>query len=247
MAGWLLIIRTFDRSPGWWKDLQIFSITFAARRLPGTFWYIGGRMLMYQKIGVKKTSIILASAIELGMALLTSGVIGSGLLLIIGRKSSPSLAIAVILIILCGFILSHPRMIRIYLRKIGLHHSFEANTLDWLLWIFTFSIMWVMSGMMVVQFVKIVSPMATSDLLYVIGAWSLSALFGLLTFFLPSSFGATEFSLMAYLTKLLPLTLAGSVAFAIRLFTLLMEVLLAAAFYPVAVNYSREIKLNQKP
>jgi uncharacterized membrane protein YbhN (UPF0104 family) len=63
-----------------------------------------------------------------------------------------------------------------------------------------------------------------------------------LTIFLPSSLGATELSLMVFLTKLLPLPLAGTIAIAIRLFTLLMEILLSAAFYPIVMRWSVDLE-----
>jgi uncharacterized membrane protein YbhN (UPF0104 family) len=246
IAGWLLIIRTFDHSPGWWKNIKIYSVTLAARRLPGTFWYVGGRILMYQRIGVRKTSIILASVIELTSSFITAGAIGVGFFSLIGNEISDTLQVVISLIIFCGLILIHPNVIRLLLRRIGLYHSLKASTFDWFLWLLSFSVMWIMSGMMVVQLVNIVTPMELKDLSFVIGAWSLSGMVGFLTILLPSSFGVTEISLMAFLTKLLPLTLAGSIALATRLFTLLMEVLLAAAFYPDAIRYSREHITDQE-
>lgn len=243
MVGWITIIRTFDHNLGWWKHTQIFSSTFAARRLPGTFWYVGGRVLLYQKFNIRKTSALFASAIELAVSIFTAGLVGTSLFFIIDVKFPEALKFLIIGISLLGLFIIHPAILSILFRKMDVNYLMTAKTKDWLLWIVSFIVMWITGGLMVAQMVKVLQPvLLLEDVLYVIAAWSLSATAGLITFFLPSSFGATEFSLMALLTKLLPLTLAGTIAFATRLFTMLMEILLSLIFYPFVIRFSGEIR-----
>jgi glycosyltransferase 2 family protein len=239
IIGWLAIIRTFKGAPNVWKNLQIFSATFAARRLPGTVWYVGGRLFMYQKYGIPKSTVLVASAIELLVAFSTAGGVGIGLMLGIGEKISFVLSITVILLSLAGFVLMYPDVFKRLLHRAGISTAYHAKRYDWLFWIISFSVMWVMGGLMVVEMVKVFkSYLGVHEYLYVIGAWALSGMAGLLTVFLPSSFGATELSLIAFLGKILPLPIAGTIAISTRLFTMLMEVILAAAFYPfIRRNY----------
>jgi hypothetical protein len=82
--------------------------------------------------------------------------------------------------------------------------------------------------------------LSTWDTLYITGAWGVSGMLGLLTLFLPSSFGVAELSLTAFLVKLVPFTIAGTIAIGVRIFTLVMEILLSAAFYPFILRYSHD-------
>jgi len=243
MIGWLAIIRTFEGVPNWWKNLQIFSATFAVRRLPGTLWYIGGRLVMYQRLGVSKSVVLRASAIELVAAFGTAGVVGIGLLLGTGEKFPIALSSAVVLFAIGALILAHPWVFKRVLRPDDQINLTHARKSDWMIWIVSFSVMWVLGGMMVVQMVKVFQPfLGAHEILYLIGAWALSGMAGLSTIFLPSSFGATELSLTVLLTKLLPLPVAGTIALATRIFTMLMEVILSAAFYPIVIRYYNNLQ-----
>jgi hypothetical protein len=239
MIGWIAIVRTFDRSPGWWKNLQIYSFTIAARRLPGTFWYVGGRLIMYQEIGMSKLSVLVASAVELIVTFATAGCVGLGIFLLIGENLPVLLMVVIAFVALSGLFLIYPGITKKLSKRKDIPNTNHAKFKDWLLWIISTSVGWIMGGLMVLQFVKVFQPvLSMRDNLYVLGAWALSGMAGFLTIFLPSSFGATELSLMVFLTQLLPLPIAGTIAIAIRLFTLLMEILLSAVFYPIVMKRS---------
>lgn len=244
---WLTIIRTFSRGKELLQDLKIYCVTFAARRLPGTIWYVGGRMILYQKIGVSKTIILLASLIEFIVGYVAAGIIGLGTFIFIQQNFPSILWTISIVVVVSGSIVVIPSLFRKLLKESKWLPYFLANTKDWLIWIISAISMWVFGGIMVIQLVKIFKPeISQDDQLFVIGAWAFSGLAGLLTYFLPSSLGATEFTLTIFLTQLLPLSLAGAVALATRLFTLAMDVFLAILFYPFTIRLSRLIPTHSQ-
>jgi len=242
MLGWLAMIRTFNNSPGIWAHIKIYSITFASRRLPGSFWYVLGRIALLEQEGMAKTDVLVASALESLITLAIGGALGAALFLWLGADIPLLLTLAVAIISIFGLILSHPFIMRTMIQKSSLSAQIQANTVDWIIWIGLILLTWLMGGLMVSQMIKIFLPTLSVDqYLYVIASWGISGMAGYLTFLLPSSFGATELSLTFFLSFLIPLTLAGSISIAIRFFTLIMEVLLSALFYPFAIQYSTQI------
>lgn len=76
-------------------------------------------------------------------------------------------------------------------------------------------------------------PIGWRESVFLVGAWSLSGVAGLLTLFLPSSFGATELALTGFLQQLMPLPLALTTAVLARILTTLLEIAVSVAFFPL--------------
>ncbi len=231
---WLLIVRTFDNCrTSVWKNIQIYAITFSARRLPGTIWHVGGRIWFYQNIGISKSVIFLASLLEFVVGYITAGIVGLSFFFIIDIKIPFYITGIIFALIIGGAILVFPDIYSKLTKSVTVNSRISATIFDWLAWIISALAMWILGGMMVVQIIKILQPnLNTNNILYIVGAWALSGLAGLLTYFLPSSFGATEFSLTIFLSQILPLPLSGAVAIAVRIFTLAMDILFSMIFYP---------------
>lgn len=236
---WLLVIKTFSSQANWWKNIQIYAITFSARRLPGTIWYVGGRMLLYQNIGISKSVVLSASLLEFIVGYVAAGIVGLSFLFVAIRKSSFLFSVIILGLITGGMILFFSNLFRKLTKSIRAVPQIRATIIDWLSWIISALAMWILSGLMVTQFIKILQPdLNTKNMFFIIGAWAMSGLAGLLTYFLPSSFGATEFSLTLLLSQILPLPLAGAVAITVRIFTLVMDILLSVFFLPFLIRES---------
>jgi len=236
VIGWSAIMRDLDGSLSWWKNSQIYSITLAARRLPGTFWYVGGRMVMYQQLGVAKKTVLVASSIEMIITLVTGGLVG----LILMLASGTSLPSQVILVIIAGAILGtlilHPSALKAILKRNGKNLVENLRLQDVLVWFVLYTIMWAVSGLMLSQLVSAFQPVSSREMSLITGIWALSGTAGVLTFFLPSTFGVTELTLAVLLSQIMPLPLAGVIAILTRLMTIFFEALLSAAFYPVLIH-----------
>jgi hypothetical protein len=241
LVGWSSIMYLFDKTINWWKNTQIYCLTLAARRLPGTFWYVGGRLVMYQQLGVSKIVTTVTSSIELITSVVSGGFLGLALLLVSGIRMPVPIVVGIAIGSIIGILFLHPSALKAILNRNGkelLHTISLWNVCTWLL---AYTIMWALSGAMVCQLVLAFQPIGARAILLTIGAWALSGTIGVLTFFLPSSFGATEVTLTVLLSQILPLPLAGTVAILTRLITIIFEVILSAAFFPLSRSFSSQV------
>jgi uncharacterized membrane protein YbhN (UPF0104 family) len=231
VAGWLAIIYTFDHQLDWWTHTQIYSMTQATRRLPGTLWYVGSRVVIYQQLGLNKTSILLANIIELLVLLVTASTIGLIFLLTYNVALSAKTILAVIAGLVMAAVVLHPSVFNWLLKKFGAPQLSDISFRRIGLWALLYSFMWITSGLMLNQLVGVFKSGAIDQTIFVIGAWTLSTTAGMLTFFLPTNFGVTELALTALLSPILPLPLAGAAANLMRFLTTLLEVGVSVVFY----------------
>jgi glycosyltransferase 2 family protein len=238
-AGWVAIMHTFDDSLDWWVHTQIYNLTLATRRLPGTIWYIGGRVAIYQQLGLNRTMVVMANAIELLVLILTASILGLSLLLLNRVALSATTMMAIIVGVIAASVVLRPAVFRWLLHKFGAPPAANLSFRRIVLWAFFYMCMWVTTGLMVNQLVNVFKPGDISQTLYVIGAYSLSTAAGMLTFFLPSNFGVTELALIVLLSPLLPLPLAGAVAILMRFLSTILEIGDSVIFYLIASRSSR--------
>ncbi len=232
ILGWCLIMRPFAGTIGWRTHLIIYGATNAARRLPGTIWYIGGRLVLYHRLGVSSTLISVASGIELVVSLVSGLVVGLALL-----PFSPNVPIEVVVVLIVGILMGvvalHPRVLSWLMRRIGKPMTKGVRWWDAFLWLNAYAGMWLLSGAMLVEIVSAFQSLGVPEVIYVVAAWSLSGAVGLLTFFLPSTFGATELTLAVLLSRIMPTTLAVAISVLVRILTTAFEVSVAAVMYPL--------------
>jgi hypothetical protein len=234
MAGWVAIIHTFTQQLDWWSNAQIYSLTQATRRIPGTIWYVGSRVAIYSQLGLNKTTIILANAIELLVLLVTAGILGTIFLLITRTSITIYPILTLIISMTIAITILQPSVLRWLLRKIGSPPSTNLTFRRILLWASIYIVVWISSGLMLNQLVNVFNYGTTDQALFVIGAWALSNTAGILTFFLPTTFGATELAITILLSPILPLPLAGTVAIIMRFLTTILEIGFSVIFYFIA-------------
>ena len=227
--GWSLIMRPLFPRLRWGLHSRIYSITLIARRLPGTLWYVGGRLMLYQAEGISKAYVAFASGLEI-VVLVATG-LGLGLVLLPGSASFtlPALAGGLLSAV---FVFSSPRIITWIIKRRGLTLERTPMALDALGWILAFTATWLCGGAIVFLVIRAFVEIDLAQFGYVLGAWAFSGAIGTLTIFLPSSFGLAEISLSLLLSRIIPLPLAGAVAIIVRLLTILYDFAIAAAFYP---------------
>lgn len=243
LVGWSLIMNALKVPINFWKNSQIYCLTLAARRLPGTIWYIGGRLLVYQRLNVSKAIVALASGIEFVIVLISGSIIGL-ISVFYTRSSLPVVVIAgSISVVMIGILLFHPAIRKILSKASGKEATQFVSSIEIIGWVLAYCAMWLFSGLMVVQLVEIFQPIEGKEQIFVIGSWALSGIAGMLTFFFPSSFGIAEISLTALLSQIMPLPLAGVIAILSRLFTILLEVILSLLMIP----FSKSLTKNERP
>lgn len=224
--GWSTIMRMFAKSQSLWTNALVYFATLAARRLPGTLWYIGGRLALYKRFGIPQRMVAMASGVELVVLVITGSLIGlvfvpTGLDLP-AHNLFPLLGIAAL-----GVIVLNPAVLGLLAKKMGLDHV-RPEKRDIAVSFIAYSTMWTVSGIMVSQVVAAFRPLDGSEVLLVIGYWAVAGTAGLLTVFLPSSFGATDITLALLLSRFMPISLGMIVSILVRIMTTLFEVLLSA-------------------
>jgi hypothetical protein len=230
IGGWVAIMRLFAPQFPLAAHIKIYCATLAARRLPGTVWYVGGRLVLYKQAGVSRAEVSLASGIEL------AAIIGSGLalgitLLPAALGLTPRYSALAALASVAASVWLGPRLVA-WLAGRFVPLRAAPGGRDVLAWLGWFGLMWLLGGVMLAQIIRAFQPLPRSELVFVCGAWALSGALGALTFLLPSSFGVSDISLAILLAQIMPAPAAGTIAVITRILGILYEFLLAAAFLP---------------
>lgn len=237
LAGWSAIMHVLYGRLKWWQNMNIFCLTIAARRLPGSIWYVGGRLAMYQQLGVPESVVLIASSVELIVSIITGFLIGLCLLSLSGVYLPYQGVVIIIIGIIVGLIILHPSILKFILRR---NNHLSLQTIKYrniLTWFLIYILMWGLGGIMLDQLIRVFTTIGVNEHIIVIGTWAISGAAGLITFFLPSSFGVTELTITALLSRILPLPFAGVIAILMRILTTLCELLISLAFFPLLKNF----------
>lgn len=228
--GWRTGLRAFNVTTSLWINFKIYFYTLAAKRVPGTIWYIAGRSVLYEKLGVPKRVISAVSGIEIVVSFLTGLIVGFPALLIYLTPSIFGALISIGLII-CLSAALHPRVLfKIMGRFLPSVTWGTIRYRSMLTWAFWCSLMWIIGGLMTSSIVLALYNMDLSLVPLVITSWSLSGAISFVAFFLPHNFGITELSLTVLLGRIIPLPVAITVALTCRVLTTIIDVMFSFAY-----------------
>ena len=234
-ANWAAIMHSFNRTLSWWTHVKIYLVTLVTRRLPGSVWYIGGRMMLYKKLGVSQIQTASASGVELIVSFAADCFLG-GILLPLGFKLPLYWLIPLALVSLTSLIILNPSVLALAMQKFNrpLAHPIEGWRVA--VWFLIRIALILAGGSMIFQTVRIFYPINSSLLLMVLGARALSGAAGMLTMFLPSSFGASDITLLSLLSTTIPTSLSTVITILVRMYTTLFEVVFGLIFYIILKN-----------
>lgn len=221
---WASIMNTLGTSLPFTHHLRNYVFSNLAKRIPGTIWYIAGRGYLYQREGIPAALVTVASSLEFGVAVL-SGILVSlvfALPQMLARHTN-NLLIVIVAILCIGAV--QPRFIRWLLNKLHVEQKQAVGYPQLLAWIATYSLAWILTGVIVFELTNALTPLPLSDLPTVIGSYSLAGVISSAFFFFPSNLGVTEVSLSLLLTQVMPASFAVIVAVLTRVATTLFEVL----------------------
>ncbi|HUF37326.1 MAG TPA: hypothetical protein VMN57_02275 [Anaerolineales bacterium] len=230
MFGWSLIMGAL--APGIRRSAhnRIYALTLVARRLPGSLWYVGGRLVLYRKLDVPGSFTAFASGLELTVIVITGLILG--LVLLPQRGVSDVLVLGLIGIGLgILFVSLSPRTIKWLSIRRGVELTGPIKWHVLLGVIGAYLATWIAGGILVFSVIGIFVDLDREAFPYVLGSWGLAGALGSLTIFLPTTFGVAEISLSLLLSGIMPLPLAGIVAIMTRLLTTIYDFILAAVFY----------------
>lgn len=237
VAGWAVLMRRFAPGMHWWTHVWIYCVTLASRRLPGTIWYVGGRLVLYRREGVSRTLVSIASSLEYAVMIVSGALVG--LILLPAAADVPGGVFAA-LALTAALILFSPRLVRWFAGRVGRPMPVDIRITDVLVWLATVSVTWLGGGMMLVAIIRAFDPVSAPQIGFILGAWAISGMLGALTMFLPSSFGVNEISLTFFLAQIMPVTEAGTIAIVSRILGIVFEFALAAIFFPWVHRQGKE-------
>jgi hypothetical protein len=227
--GWGLIIRRLDCESSLLKSAKIYYYANVPKNLPGTFWYIIGRVYLHEREGVTKTISTIAIALELVLSILASAVVYMVCLLL--RPGSSVIDWRYIfLVFLGGAALLHPavfnrgvnRLINLLSRQQGIKVTLRFQ--DICLWLALYIVIIGIGGGVLFLLVNAVYPTSLDRLPLITRAWAISVILSSLAFWIPVRLGIRDGILVVALSAFLPISAAVLIALLWRVWIALGEI-----------------------
>jgi len=228
---WSLIMGRLAGVRSLRKNTKIYSFSTLAKRLPGTYWYVAGRMLLYDAEGVAKTATAAGAVLELAATIL------AGLLVYlfslpfclstylaglpaIWRSGYLGLLIGLLVVVFLRPSLASAVLNRLT-RSLGKQEvSFTFGTRDTLTWLAIHVLGWVIGGIVMYLLVTAVQPFPWDGLPAIINITTAAGLVGLVAFIAPSGLGIKELTLAYLLSFYVPLPVAAVLSLLFRLWVI---------------------------
>lgn len=231
VVGWHLILHHLGGSGRFSVNGWVYVSTLAARRLPGTWWYIVGRAVLYKRLGMSTRLSSLASGLE-ALLSIVSGLMVGALALLTEIETSLFQIIFFVLLEAIGLFLLYPNVLSCILAFLG-HRvaSSDLSVFQVMSWVGAYILMWITGGLMVVTIIAALHPLTLVQAPLIISIWSLTGVISFSTFFLPNSFGVSEITLSLFLSHIVPPSIAIATAILARLLTTLFDIVWSALFW----------------
>jgi uncharacterized membrane protein YbhN (UPF0104 family) len=182
------------------KSLRIFFISSLATYLPGTYWFIPGRIIMNSKLGVKSLQTGIGTVIEQFLIVASGGLTGLfGLELVANLLNIPvSSLFWLFLVVIGGLVAIHPTVLRFVTRVIGRIFRVEmfAFSVSYrrMLFLLLWSMFaWFVSGLSLLFLAQMIVPQINLQQAGIFTAvYSISFLIGYFVPFAPGGIGIRE-------------------------------------------------------
>jgi hypothetical protein len=215
--GWGLIVRRLDRGSSLLKSAKIYYYTNVPKNLPGTVWYILGRVYLHEKEGLTKTVTTVAVVLETVVIFLASA-----LVYLVCLMLQPGSAVVdwrcILLLFLAGATLLHPavfsRAVNYVILRLGQPGlaSVSLRFQDISLWLALYVIVIGIGGAALFLLVNAVYPAPVGTFLLITRAWAISVILSSLVFWLPGHLGIRDGILVVALNSFLPISAALVIA-----------------------------------
>jgi hypothetical protein len=223
IIAWIVIIGMMS---GYWRVLPhtgIYLLTNITRRLPGTFWYVVGRLVLYERVGIPRSTTVLASGMEFAATVVAGLVVALTAWPLV--LSTTNIAPYWFLLPLCaGIALLSPPPVRALMRRFAPEHAANIRYRHLLTWVLLYVVVWIGGGVILFVLVNAVQPQPLSALPAIVGVWAAAGVAAILLFsFVPFGLGVTEITLATLLSPFLSTTEALFVALVLRVLATLAE------------------------
>ncbi|HBG59599.1 MAG TPA: hypothetical protein DDW97_02360 [Anaerolineaceae bacterium] len=230
VLNWSVIMHAFDSAISLWMHAKIYLVSMVSRRLPGTIWYVGGRMLLYKHLGVPSINTASASGIEFIISFIADALLAA-IFIPLGINLSKTLLIPLGIVVILGLYILQPTNLGKIMVRLKHPLAQPVRTGQVFGWLFLRIALVLTGGLMIFFTIRIFTPIGFDLLLFVLGARALSGAAGMLTYLLPSSMGASDITLLAMLSSIVPTPLATVIALLVRIYTTLFELIIGFIFF----------------
>lgn len=230
VLNWTVIMHAFESSISFWMHAKIYLVSMVSRRLPGTIWYVGGRMIFYKRLGVPSIKTASASGIEFIISFVADALLAA-IFIPLGLNLSKIWLIPLGLVVVIGLFVLRPKTVEKIMVKLNHPLAQPVSTSQVISWLLLRMALVLAGGVMIFFTIRIFTPLGFDSLLFVLGARALSGAAGMMTFLLPSSMGASDLTLLAMLSTIIPTSLATVIALLVRIYTTLFELVFGLIFF----------------
>ena len=230
VANWAAVMHAFESGISFWMHAKIYLVSMVSKRLPGTIWYVGGRMLFYKKLGVPSVKTASASGVEYIISFVADALLAA-IFIPLGLNLSKIWLIPLALVAVAGLFVLRPKTMEKIMIKLNQPLAQPVSMSQVIGWLLLRMALVLTGGIMIFFTIRIFTPLGFDSLLFVLGARALSGAAGMLTFFLPSSMGASDLTLLAMLSTMIPTSLSTVIALLVRIYTTLFELIFGLVFF----------------
>ena len=245
VLNWVVVMHAFEGGISAWTHAKIYLVSMVSRRLPGTIWYVGGRMLLYKQLGVPSLKTASASGIEFIISFVADALLAA-VFIPLGLNLPKIWLLPLLLVVVLGLLVLRPKTMEKIMIKLNYPLAQPVRMRQVIGWLLLRMALVLTGGLMIFFTIRIFTPLGFDSLLFVLGARALSGAAGMLTFLLPSSMGASDLTLLAMLSSIIPASLATVIALLVRIYTTLFELLFGLVFF-ILLNKSFSFSLTAAP
>jgi hypothetical protein len=232
LYAWHLLVSKYGGFNNFKINTKISLQSNLARRIPGSFWYVASRAVMYEELGITKRTTSMLSALEMIFFIVSGGLVSLVTIPFwFSRQDSSQITNQVLwlaILLPIGLLLVHPKVFQALWKRITREEPFiEPKLSDTSIWLGMYLGTWLLGGLVLYSLIRVFTELPAGELVMVIGIWSLAGTISLVGFITISVFGLRELSLVLLLSTILPLPLALIIAVAVRLLWLSGELLSA--------------------
>lgn len=218
---WAWIMNSLGGDINLLKHFSYYSLSNAAKRLPGTVWYIASRSQLYKTEDIPYRVTSLGSGIEFVIALITSIFISLlfGYQIVVDYQYG---LIGLIGLSLVGIVLLQPVVLRWTIKKFRINsHTYKYSKM--IQWMLVYLLAWASAGTMIYCIGNAITEIDIRHLLYIIGSLGLVNVVTSALLFAPSNLGITEVGMSLLLARIMPTPIAVILAIAVRILVTLYD------------------------
>jgi hypothetical protein len=229
IIGWGWIMGKLSNVWNWPQHFRIYCITAVTRRLPGTLWYMLGRVVMYERLAVTRSIVAIAGGVEFAAIIL------AGLIVVLitwpialsGQTLNPLWFAFGLLVCI---VLLNPPVLRAAIRRMSRQYaSIDLGYHHLLGWVSLYIAVWCVGGALLFVLAASIAahPLPFARLPAIIGIWATTSVVSALLSFIPFGLGVQEVTLALLLAPLTGRDEAIVIAVLMRIVLTLNEVLWA--------------------